>query len=232
MTTSYSTFYKSGLHAHAASVYTYNHPHDEDMEHENASHLSTGDLVYFAAGSTYHNDPHHASRAQSPRSPSRKRRSSITSMASPISSVKLAKSPARAAGNAWHIAHVAATSPRSRSGSLVQNVACEDNSMLGRIRSGSIGTRLRGRKPLTNRRPIALLFAPTPPPPTAPLPALPLCAPARAPLTRLAIQPALPVADVFYTRSPVSPSPLPLSPSAEFHHPPGFGPIDEEMKEN
>jgi hypothetical protein len=40
--------------------------------------------------------------------------------------MKLAKSPARAAGNAWHIANVAASSPRSRSGSLVQNVASEE----------------------------------------------------------------------------------------------------------
>ncbi|KAJ6485840.1 hypothetical protein C8R45DRAFT_998095 [Mycena sanguinolenta] len=227
MTTGYSTFYRSGLHAHAAAVYTYNHPQDEDMEHD-ASHSSTGDLAYFPAASTYHNAT--VSRAQSPR---RRRRSSITSSVAPMSSVKLAKSPSRAAGNAWHIAHVAATSPRSRSGSLVQNAASEDNSMLGRIRSGSIGVRLRGRKPLTNKRPVALLFASTPPPPSAPLPALPLCPPARAPLTRLAIQPALPVADVFYTK-PLAP--VPSSDSAEFYHPPGvwkaFGAIDEEMKEN
>ena len=122
--------------------------------------------------------------------------------------------------------------------------------MLGRMRSGSVGTRcvyfhfsftcinivrisLRTKKPLTNRRPLALLFAPTAPPPNAPLPALPLCAPARPPLSRLAIQPALPVADVFY-KSPVSP--VPSSPSTECYHAPGvwtgFGAIDEEMKEN
>ncbi|KAJ7355634.1 hypothetical protein DFH08DRAFT_933481 [Mycena albidolilacea] len=225
----YSAFLTSGLHAHAASVYTYTHPHDDDMDHENASHSSTGDLAYFPPASTYH---HTSSRAQSP---PRKRRSSITSAASPMSPMKLAKSPARAAGNAWHIANVAASSPRSRSGSLVQNVASEETSMLGRIRSGSVGSRLRTRKPLTNRRPIALLFAPTPPPPSAPLPALPLCAPARPPLSRLAIQPALRPADVFFTNTKPPVSPVPSSPSSEFYHAPGvwksFGTIDE-MKEN
>ncbi|KAJ6581149.1 hypothetical protein B0H19DRAFT_1369559 [Mycena capillaripes] len=233
MATNYSIFYKSGLHAHAASVYTYNHPRDEDMDHENASHSSTGDLVYFPAASAYHNPPVNTnSRAQNARSPSRKRRSSITSSASPVSAMKLARSPARAAGNAWHMAHLASNSPgRSRSASL--NVASEDTSMLGRMRSGSVGSRLRTKKPLTNRRPVALLFAPTPPPPSAPLPALPLCAPARPPFSRLAIQPALPVAGVFY-QSPASP--VPSSPSTEFYHAPGvwkgFSTIDEEMKEN
>ncbi|KAF7356924.1 hypothetical protein MVEN_01028300 [Mycena venus] len=217
MTTSYSAFYNSGLHAHAASVYTYNHPHDEDMEHENASHSSTGDLAYFPAASTYYNPPHNSTRAQSPsrahgaRSPSRKRRSSITSSASPVSSMKLARSPARAAGNAWHVANVAS---RSRSGSLISNVASEDNSMLGRMRSGSVGTRLRGRKPLTNQRPVALLFAPTPPPPSAPLP-------------RLAV--------MYFTSSPPS-RPSPPLPAQNATTPPGiwmgFGTIDEEMKEN
>ncbi|KAJ7880391.1 hypothetical protein B0H14DRAFT_3129445 [Mycena olivaceomarginata] len=171
------------------------------MDHENASHSSTGDFAYFPPASTYH---HTSSRAQSP---PRKRRSSITSAASPMSPMKFAKSPARAAGNAWHIANVAASSPRSRSGSLVQNVASEETSMLGRIRSGSVGSRLRTRKPLTNRRPTALLFAPTPPPLSAP--------PSRPPF--------LPV------------SPVPSSPSSEFYHAPGvwksFGTIDE-MKEN
>lgn len=136
MTTSYSAFYKSGLHRHAASVYTYNHPNDNEMDHENASHSSTGDLAYFPAHS-YHNT---TSRAQNARSPSRKRRSSITSAASPVSSMKLAKSPARAAGNAWHMANIAANSPgRTRSGSL--NVASTDTSMLARMRSGSVGCR-------------------------------------------------------------------------------------------
>ncbi|KAJ6469750.1 hypothetical protein C8R47DRAFT_1222816 [Mycena vitilis] len=211
MTSSYSSFYNSGFHAAAASVYTYTHPNDDD----NASLSATGDLVYFPAASSR------------PQSPTRKRRSSITSAMSPVSAMKLAKSPTRAAGNAWHIAHLAAASPgRSRSGSL--DVASEDTSMLGRMRSGSVGSRLRSKRPLTNRRPVAMLFAPTPPPPSAPLPALPLCAPARPPLSRLAIQPALPPADVFTTKPPASP--LPSSPSLELYH--AFNTIDEEMKEN
>ncbi|KAJ7173574.1 hypothetical protein C8R46DRAFT_1083184 [Mycena filopes] len=224
MSTSYSAFYESGLHGHASSVYTHTHPRDDDMDH-------TADQVYFAAAAPYHIT---SSRA---RSPPRKRRSSITSGASPVSAMKL-RSPARAAGNAWHIAHIAAVaaSPgRSRSSSL--NVASEDTSMFGRMRSGSVGARLRTRKPLTNRRPVALLSAPTPPPPSAPLPALPLCAPARPPLSRLAIQvPPLPPADAGLYKGSNPASPVPSSPSTESYHPPGawmaFGTIDEEMKEN
>ncbi|KAJ7695028.1 hypothetical protein B0H17DRAFT_1198739 [Mycena rosella] len=202
-----------------------------DTEHEQPPRAPTGDLTYFPAPHTHHIHSLNAhSRIQSARSP-RKRRSSITTSTSPVSSMKQAKSPARAAGNAWHVAHVAFTSPgRSRSNT---NVASEDTSMLGRMRSGSMGSRIRTKKPLTNRRPLALLFAPTAPPPTAPLPALPLCAPARPPLSRLAIQPALPRADVFF-QSPASP--VPSSPSTECYHAPGvwmgFGAIDEEMKEN
>ncbi|KAJ7623537.1 hypothetical protein FB45DRAFT_108491 [Roridomyces roridus] len=218
-TSPYSLFFSSGLYAAAASVYSTSRSHDEDMDH--APHDSTGDLAYFPAAAA----PSTRSAPLSPRP--RKRRSSLTASASPMSAVKLAKSPSRSAGNAWYVANVAVPhSPaRSRSGSL--NVASEDTSMLGRMRSGSIGSRIRTKKPLTNKRPVALLFAATQPAPSAPLPPLPLCAPARPPLTRLAIQlagpgPVLqPAADVFYpTKSPVSPS---------------FGPIDEdfdEMKEN
>ncbi|KAJ6624854.1 hypothetical protein B0H10DRAFT_2212277 [Mycena sp. CBHHK59/15] len=238
MTTSqYSSFFTSGLHAPAASVYTYNHPvldFDEDVVDPQVTPPADFAL--------YHNISLNTSTSryaqnQNTRPFVRKRRSSITASASPVSAMKLAKSPARAAGNAWHMANVAAGSPsRSRSGSL--HVASEDTSMFGRMRSGSVGSNLRPRrKPVTSR---PLLFAPMLPPPTAPLPALPLCAPApagqRPPLHRLATQPVLPVADVFYA-SPVSP--VPSSPSAECYHAPGVwmgfgdnGRIDEEMKEN
>ncbi|KAJ7493376.1 hypothetical protein B0H11DRAFT_2006201 [Mycena galericulata] len=226
----YSLFFSSGLHAPAASMYTYNHPVSDDMHTDNEN-SNKGDLAYFPSHNSLHNA---ASGSQNIRSPIRKRRSSITASASPVSSMKLAKSPTRAAGNAWHIAHVASHSPgRSRSSSLALDVASEESSMLGRMRSGSVGSRIRTKKPLTNRRPVALLFAPTQPPPDAPLPALPLCAPARPPLSRLAIQPALPrAADVFFGPT----SPVPSSPSTECYHAPNvwasFGTIDEEMKEN
>ncbi|KAJ7281972.1 hypothetical protein C8J57DRAFT_1299033 [Mycena rebaudengoi] len=210
----YSAFFDSGLHASAAAVYTYTHPHDDDDgEHPSAPYR----------------------RMQAPRSPPpmRKRRSSITTAASPMNNFKLARSPARAAGNAWHMANVVASSPsRSRSSSVATNVASEETSMLGRIRSNSIDVNLRlRRKPLT-RRNTAFLAAPALPPPTAPLPALPLHAPAtkespRTPLLRLAMQPP---ADVFFTPA----SPVPSSPSAECYLPGGvwMGQIDEEMKEN
>ncbi|KAF7317711.1 hypothetical protein MKEN_00858900 [Mycena kentingensis (nom. inval.)] len=135
--------------------------------------------------------------------------------------------------NAWHIANVAAQSPgRSRGNSF--SVASEESSMLGRIRSGSLTNRLRSRKPLTSKRPVALLFAQQPPP-TAPLPALPLDAPARPPLTRLTIHPQ-PVVDVF-SSAPVRAipvSPVPSSASAELYHGPGvwrgFAAIHEDSE--
>ncbi|KAF7309461.1 hypothetical protein MIND_00316900 [Mycena indigotica] len=211
----YSLFFNSGLHYHPIEDETddENHPHSPILE---------SPMPYTKTGL---------------RSPiPRKRRSSITNAVSPVSAIKL-KSPTRAAGNAWHVAHNAAVnSPRSRSGSL--NVASEESSMVGRIRSGSLSNRLRTRKPLTSKRPIALLFAPTQPPPNAPLPQVPLSAPARPPLTRLTIQPQpiLPDADVFYS-APAGPvSPTPSSPSAEFYHGPGmwrgFGAIEEEMRDD
>nr|GAT56538.1 predicted protein [Mycena chlorophos] len=203
----YSLFFTSGLHYH---------PFDEP-EPENEPHSP---VLKATAG---------------PRSPvPRKRRSSLTAAVSPVSAIKL-KSPTRAAGNAWHIANVAAHSPsRSRSGSL--SVATEDSSMVGRMRSGSLTNRLRARKPLTSKRPVALLFAPTQPP-SAPLPDLPGAAQARPPLTRLTIQPqALPVPDVFHS-APAGPvSPTPSSPSVDFYHPPGvwmgFNAIEEEMRDD
>lgn len=118
----------------------------------------------------------------------RKRRSSITLAASPMNAIR---SPARTAGAALHLQrHLPPPPPggfggsRSRSGSLVQagelalglglggndvrNVACESTSLVGRMRSGSVGGLLRPR------RGVRKLTAPAVPPPTAPLPALPI----------------------------------------------------------
>ncbi|KAJ7065369.1 hypothetical protein C8F01DRAFT_1125390 [Mycena amicta] len=200
-TSPYSLFFTSGLHAPAL----YSHDIDDDIQAENEPQSPVKTAL----------------RSPGPR----KRRSSITTATSPVSVIKL-KSPARAAGNAWHIANVAAHSPRSRSGSV--NVASEDSSMIGRMRSGSLTNRLRSRRPLTSKRPVALLFTPTQPAPTAPLPALPLSAPARPPLSRLTIhpQPILPSPDVFYS-APAG-SPTPSSASAWM----GFGVIEEEMRDD
>jgi hypothetical protein len=97
---------------------------------------------------------------QQPQPRLRKRRSSITLAASPMNAIR---SPARMAGAALqlqrHLPPAGGLGARSRSGSLVQsgelepdlrvggngmrNVACESTSLVGRMRSGSVGSLLR-----------------------------------------------------------------------------------------
>ncbi|RDB27694.1 hypothetical protein Hypma_003270 [Hypsizygus marmoreus] len=133
----------------------------------------------------------------------RKRRSSLTVGTNPITSIR---SPTRNAGAAlqlqMHLPTVASPS-RSRSGSLSQTlnqnqnlnhnenevyargVATEATSLVGRMRSGSVGGALRPRRGV---RRLASVPAPTAPPPTAPLPAIPTlllspwCSPHTAPI--------------------------------------------------
>lgn len=106
----------------------------------------------------------------------RKRRSSLSINQS---AMNIIKSPSRNAGNAFTVQrHLSiSTSPsRSRSGSLTSvtgfnNVASQGTSLVGRMRSGSVGTALRpaSRKPM--RR--AHTTAPSLPAPAVPLPELP-----------------------------------------------------------
>ncbi|KAJ7850023.1 hypothetical protein B0H14DRAFT_3452198 [Mycena olivaceomarginata] len=213
-----ATFLTSGLHAHAASVYTYTHPHDGDMDHKNASHCSTGDLAYFPPASIYH---HTSSRAQSP---PRKRRTSITSAASPMSPMKLTKSPAAPQA-------MRGTSPTSQP--ALRDPAAAVSSRTSPARRPEHPKRQRW----VSSPHMEAVDQPTPhcPPLRTHPSALPLCAPARPPLSRLAIQPHC-RQQMYSSPTQSSPSPpVPSSPSSEFYHAPGvwksFGTIDE-MKEN
>ncbi|KAF9445853.1 hypothetical protein P691DRAFT_805071 [Macrolepiota fuliginosa MF-IS2] len=120
----------------------------------------------------------------------RKRRSSLNVATSPMNAIK---SPQRNAGNALHLQQRLPLLPtgsigRSRSGSLsflgfgappvdggdAPNVAPQGTSLLGRMRSGSVGgTSITNLfRPRRAARRLATVPAPAPPP-TAPLPAIP-----------------------------------------------------------
>jgi len=97
----------------------------------------------------------------------RKRRSSLTVATSPIAQIK---SPMRNANTAVQRQNTLGN--RSRSGSASDygqsrssGLATDGNSLIGRLRSGSVGTALRSRR---------VLHMPTAPPPSAPLPPLPM----------------------------------------------------------
>ncbi|KAF5379444.1 hypothetical protein D9615_006566 [Tricholomella constricta] len=111
----------------------------------------------------------------------RRRRSSLTVGTSPMNSIR---SPTRTAGAALQLQMHLPNPTRSRSGSLSastsqtdmygkvgksSNVASEGTSLVGRMRSGSVGTVLRPRRGV---RRLASVPAAAPPP-TAPLPAIP-----------------------------------------------------------
>ncbi|KAI6041879.1 hypothetical protein EDC04DRAFT_3139440 [Pisolithus marmoratus] len=92
----------------------------------------------------------------------RRRRSSINIAASPMAAIK---SPSRNATSAFQRAGIVSPA-RSRAGSV--NEASENNSLFGRLRSGSVSA----MQTLRSRR-VVRRTVPTAPPPTAPLPAVP-----------------------------------------------------------
>ncbi|KAG7443906.1 uncharacterized protein BT62DRAFT_934486 [Guyanagaster necrorhizus] len=161
----------------------------------------------------------------------RKRRSSL----SIGTSINALKSPSRNASTALQFQiHIQASPSRSRSGSLSSvmgtlvenefqaNVASEGPSLVARMRSGSVGTSLRPR------RPIRRTHAPAPslPPPTAPLPDLPLCE-ADKPKHLWSSQPLdharHPLVQSLQPAYAALPQPFRAEPK---------GAVDEEMKEN
>ncbi|KIJ65379.1 hypothetical protein HYDPIDRAFT_174860 [Hydnomerulius pinastri MD-312] len=182
----------------------------------------------------------------------RRRRSSIKIGASPMA---LIKSPSRNAGAALQRTGIMSPT-RSRAGSVSTNEASENNSLFGRLRSGSVGGVPRTRRAVRRTVPLA-------PPPTAPLPALPPPSPTAKYASRLAppailvpvprqpLSARLSVTDnVGNLFSPTLPSPTLLSPDyapkMSFKMSPSltsspaipertgyYGDIiDEEMKEN
>ncbi|KAF8837362.1 hypothetical protein BDN67DRAFT_1004985 [Paxillus ammoniavirescens] len=96
----------------------------------------------------------------------RRRRSSMNIGASPMA---LIKSPARNAGAALQRSGIMSPT-RSRAASVSTNEASENNSLFGRLRSGSLGGVIN---PTFRTRRAVRRTVPLVPPPTAPLPALP-----------------------------------------------------------
>ncbi|KAJ3489876.1 hypothetical protein NLI96_g1828 [Meripilus lineatus] len=131
----------------------------------------------------------------------RRRRSSVTTSASPVTAIKTAPTPRTAAPSLQRLTLLSSPSSvrtRSRSGSvtdsfigrtsMTSNEATQANSLIGRMRSGSVGNALRYASHLSSHeftRSYNQLHSsrkslrknatvPAPPPPTAPLPALPI----------------------------------------------------------
>ncbi|KAG6907492.1 hypothetical protein DXG01_008686 [Tephrocybe rancida] len=260
--TTYSAFFSSGLLAprHAASSYPhYDAPSpvspssplpDSDVDLNMDRDITpTPDSVYRPTATV--------TTAAAPQPRLRKRRSSLTVGTSPMNAIR---SPARTAGAALQLQMHLASPSRSRSGSLstttsttadtynnigMGNIASENTSLVGRMRSGSVGAVLRPRRGV---RRLASVPAPAPPP-TAPLPAVPAIlfsqaqswfnAPQTVPLTS-----AFPK-NSFLTQNPVEPR-APLSVRSASDSVPsvtlrgrerGYSlneglRIDEEMKEN
>jgi hypothetical protein len=128
------------------------------------------------AGQSSSSTTHQAQAQPQPRL--RRRRSSLTIGTSPMNIIR---SPTRSVGNALQLQRHLLTSPgRSRSGSASSvisieeeqlhggsgNIASERTSLVGRMRSGSVGSALKSRR-------IRRFPGPSCPPPSAPLPPLP-----------------------------------------------------------
>ncbi|KAG5732858.1 hypothetical protein E4T56_gene7943 [Termitomyces sp. T112] len=173
-----------------------------------------------------------------PQSRLRKRRSSLTIGTSPMNAIR---SPQRNASAALQLQMHLTSPSRSRSGSLSaagtnnSNIASESTSLVGRMRSGSVGVALRPRR---NVRRLAPVPAPAPPP-TAPLPAVPafFLSPAQpwfnAPLPKSSFL----IPNHVETRAPLAVCPMPDQSSTFKGRQRGFSlsdglTIDEEMKEN
>lgn len=108
----------------------------------------------------------------------RRRRSSLTQATSPIRTIR---SPTRAAENAFNLQlHLPTSMSRSRSGSLhggIIGMATEETSLVGRLRSGScsnVSINAPSRSHRLGRRLSSRVVPAAAPPPTVPLPALPL----------------------------------------------------------
>ncbi|KAG5643935.1 hypothetical protein DXG03_009345 [Asterophora parasitica] len=196
--TTYSAFFSSGLLApHHASYAGYGHLNtdsytdydgpspatsssplpDSDIESERDRDITpTPDA---SSPSTFSSGSHTTSTTIQPQPRLRRRRSSLKVGTSPMNSIR---SPTRNAGAALQLQMHLPNPARSRSGSLsttaqtdlygnigMGNVASEGTSLVGRMRSGSVGAVLRPRRGV---RRLASVPAPAPPP-TAPLPAIP-----------------------------------------------------------
>lgn len=175
--TTYSDFFSSGL---LAGPHMYNNKNHSFPTSPSPSLLSVTDDLDDTSDIELDRSttptPHQAQAQPQPQPRLRRRRSSLTVG---TSAMNLIKSPSRAAGNALNLQrHLIASPGRSRSGSASSvmsigeeplrngNIASESTSLLGRMRSGSVGSVLKSRR-------IRRFPGPSFPPPSAPLPPLP-----------------------------------------------------------
>ncbi|EMD39425.1 hypothetical protein CERSUDRAFT_93455 [Gelatoporia subvermispora B] len=241
MSTFYSSFFSSGLLAPQPESFP-----REDPTTPRAVPVSLNDTTPTA--SSYPEDTDARPRL-------RRRRSSLTVQASPLTPLK-SSTPIRNAASSFQRQSLLGARARSGSDASVMPSSYEEPAgqaqtqgqkpgVLARLRSGSIGTALRSRRTLRRAAP------PPPPPPSAPLPSVPLSIPPtpRRPLARRTLtfdnrQPSLPAAhmdedsdfDIAVPSSPECarggarrykdhPSPSPVDARAGFW-------MDEDMKEN
>ncbi|CAL1713899.1 unnamed protein product [Somion occarium] len=183
MATYYSAFFSSGLLANSNDPFARPSTPETATPRSNATNLSEDTTPTATSSSSTYTLSSIVETAPSPAPVLRRRRSSITLGASPVSSIK-----ARSSANTAQKLHTLMSASsgqgsmrlRARAGSVHESVfsrvavaandATEGNSLMGRLRSGSIGTALRPRRQLRKT-------LPAPPPPTVPLPALPPCPP-------------------------------------------------------
>ncbi|KAG6864287.1 hypothetical protein C0991_010807 [Blastosporella zonata] len=269
--TTYSAFFSSGLLAPRHAAYPYpdapspispSSPlSDSDAELDIDRELTpTPDTIQRSAASAT------TTSIATPQPRLRKRRSSLTLGTSGMNAIR---SPTRTAGAALQLQMHLASPSRSRSGSLSKtsttagsdvyhnigmgNIASEGTSLVGRMRSGSVGAVANLNAVFRPRRGVRRLASvPAPvPPPTAPLPAVPALlfspaqswfnAPHSAPLngafpknsflTQNPIEPRAPFAVRTSSTSDSAPAPVLMGRSRGYSLSEGLR-IDEEMKEN
>ncbi|KAG6812554.1 hypothetical protein H0H87_009723 [Tephrocybe sp. NHM501043] len=190
--TTYSAFFSSGLLAprHATHAYPYydapspvlpSSPlYDSDAELDMDREITPTPESFQRSAPAVTTSPNTVVVASQPRL--RKRRSSLTICTTPMNAIR---SPSRNAGAALQLQMHLPNPSRSRSGSVsttsstgsemynrigMDNVASESTSLVGRMRSGSVGAVFRPRRGI---RRLSSVPAPVPPP-TAPLPAVPM----------------------------------------------------------
>ncbi|KAK0224426.1 hypothetical protein EDD85DRAFT_241770 [Armillaria nabsnona] len=176
--TAYSAFFSSGLLA-PRHIFTANLNVNSFIDSPSSPLLDDASDIEVDDGRGHMSIPETTVTANSILRPRlRKRRSSL----SIGTSINALKSPSRNASTALQIQiHLQASPSRSRSGSLSSvmgtlveneyqpNIASQGTSLVGRMRSGSVGTSLRPRRPIRRTQ----APAPSLPPPTTPLPELP-----------------------------------------------------------
>ncbi|KAK7676652.1 hypothetical protein QCA50_020396 [Cerrena zonata] len=185
MATYYSSFFSSGLLASANDPFAHPQTPEANTPRSNTTPLpdeTTPTAPSTTTSYTLPSLPESNSNAQVSAPVLRRRRSSITLGASPVTSIKARGSAVSTAQKHHSLLNNASSQgslrSRARAGSLHESMfsrvsvaapgdAAETKGLVGRLRSGSIGTALRPRRHM--RKPTM----PAPPPPTAPLPALP-----------------------------------------------------------